>query len=61
MSKVKRGVRNLSDKIEKLFKEFQKPYYKMAFIIIVSGAAIIFSYHVGVLFGKVMSNLITLL
>ena len=51
MSKVKRGVRNLSDKIEKFFKEFQKPYYKMAFIIIVSGAAI----------GKVMSNLITLL
>ena len=55
MSKVKRGVWNLSDKIEKLFKEFQKPYYKMAFIIIVSGAAIIFSYHVGVLSGKVMS------
>lgn len=61
MSKVKRGVRNLSDKIEKFFKEFKKPYYKMAFIIIVSGAAIIFSYHVGILFGKVMSNLITLL
>ncbi len=59
MSKVKRGVRNLSDKIEKLFKEFQKQYYKMAFIV--SGAAIIFSYHVGILFGKAMSDLMTLL
>lgn len=49
----------MSDKIEKLFKEFQKQYYKMAFIV--SGAAIIFSYHVGILFGKAMSDLMTLL